>query len=114
LRQALWHLRRALPAYIQADDLSISFHPQPDGSLDAALLETEDELTDPLSAAELIKSASAYRGELLPGFDHDRVVAERERLRHVFERRLTALLDQLVSAQCWPDVLHWSVCGLGG
>jgi hypothetical protein len=50
---------------------------------------------------------SAYGGGLLPGFYDDWIVLERERLQAVFERKMALLLDKLVEAQRWPEVLDW-------
>ena len=46
-------------------------------------------------------------GELLPGFYDDWVVLERERLRGLFEAALTRLLEQLLAARRWEEVLTW-------
>ena len=108
LRQALWHVRHAIPphrAYFLVDDLSIAFDARSDYWLDTAVL--DGPIPDGASADDLIRVVSLYRGELLPGFYQEWVVAERERLRSVVERKLNTLLNQLTEAQRWVEVLQW-------
>ena len=137
LRQTLWQIRRALnlaasgstgledahPAgehidstksdasasdaatLIAADDLTIMFNRPADFSLDTALI--AQELDARASADDLIGMLNAYGGELLPGFYDDWVVLERERAYMQFERKMSALLDRLIEARRWDEVLHW-------
>jgi predicted ATPase/DNA-binding SARP family transcriptional activator/tetratricopeptide (TPR) repeat protein len=102
LRQTLWRLRKVLepdaPVYLAADDLSISFLTNSNYWLDAAILER---------GGELSASVAAYRGELLPGFYDEWVLLERERLRGLFERKMSSLLERLGSQQRWGEVIEW-------
>ena len=56
---------------------------------------------------ELIQIVSAYGGELLPGFYDEWIIVERERLQAVFEGRIKLLLDRLVEAHAWDEVIEW-------
>ncbi|MGH6962048.1 MAG: protein kinase domain-containing protein, partial [Dongiaceae bacterium] len=56
---------------------------------------------------ELIGGVSVYGGDLLPGFYDEWVMLERERLQAIFERKMGLLLDKLLDAQRWDDVLEW-------
>jgi WD40 repeat protein/DNA-binding SARP family transcriptional activator len=110
LRHALWRVRKALgtcPAtgrdYILADEFTVTFDPQADLWLDTRCLDTPP---DPASALEsLLTAAGVYRGELLPGFYDDWVTAERQRLQAAFESRMALLLEKLIEAGRWADVL---------
>ncbi len=108
LRQALWRVRRSLGAgghgYILADDLTIAWSPV-EYWLDVADLEREVAIDDPIE--EIVRCVSAYQGELLPGFYDEWVFSERERLQAVYEHKMGLLLDRLVAARRWPDVLEW-------
>src|SRR5512135_544159 len=107
LRHTLWVIRKALGKrdYLLADDLSVSFNTTRDYWLDTALLDRKT--TGEISADDLIAIVSAYGGGLLPGFYDDWIVLERERLQAVFERKMALLLEKLVEAQRWPEVLDW-------
>ena len=108
LRHALWSLRRALGAdgaYLVADDLTITLDAGPDCRFDFALL-TQKVKSD-WTADDLIGIVSAYGGDLLPGFYDEWVVLERQRLQVAFEHRMKLLLDRLVEARRWEDVLEW-------
>lgn len=111
LRQTLWRIRKALTAYplplrdyLQTDDISISFDEQSDYWLDAASVLMRNKSW---SEEELIKIVSVYRGELLPGFYDEWVYLERERLRAAFENKMKLLLEALLNAGHFDDVLHW-------
>jgi non-specific serine/threonine protein kinase len=112
LRQALWHVRRAItangssrPPYILADELSITFDSASDYWLDVAVL--SERVAESASVEALVRAISVYRGELLPGFYQEWVVSERERLQAVFEQKMNTLLDRLIEAGRWPEVLEW-------
>jgi predicted ATPase/DNA-binding SARP family transcriptional activator len=110
LRQALWQIRRALGAaadsVLQADDLTITVQLDDRHQLDVARLDRP--LDGQLTLEELIERASAYAGELLPGFYDDWLLLERERLQAHFERTMQRLLDALVEDARWPQVLEWA------
>ncbi len=112
LRQALWHIRRALkdseqaPRYLLADEISVTLGGQSDYWLDTAILDRS--AGEDASPEELIGAVTVYHGELLPGFYEEWVVLEREHLQAVFERKMQRLLDTLVEAQRWEEVLEWS------
>ncbi|HET7012251.1 MAG TPA: BTAD domain-containing putative transcriptional regulator, partial [Anaerolineales bacterium] len=111
LRRALYQLRRVLKAagsmrdYFLSDDLSIGFDSSSDYWLDVAVL--EQRLGGSAPPEDLARAAGVYRSEFLPGYYDSWVLLERERLQAVFERRMHALLDSLVAARRWPEVLEW-------
>jgi serine/threonine-protein kinase len=112
LRHALWRIRKALgPSpqtgrdYLSGDDLTITFDAEADYWLDAAVLDRK--ISDDGALAELVETVSVYRGELLPGFYDDWVVLERERSQALFERKMQLLLERLVEARRWPEILEW-------
>jgi len=109
LRQALWQIRRTLgdqaDALLLVDEITLAFNTDSAYWLDTeCIAHPQDEAT---SADELIQIVSVYAGELLPGFYDEWVLLERERLQAQFERNFTLLLERLVDAQRWADVLHW-------
>ncbi len=108
LRQTLWRLRKALgsPEVILADDLVVTFDAPTNYWLDAQVVARK--LPAEASADDLIAAVSAYGGELLPGFYDDWVMLERERLQAAFEQKMNTLLDRLLVAQRWADVLEWA------
>jgi len=108
LRHALWTLRRALGTngkYLLADDLTITLNADSDCRFDCALLDQKP--SGDWSADDLIGIVSEYGGDLLPGFYDEWVVLERQRLQVVFEHKMKLLLDRLVEARRWEDVLEW-------
>ncbi|MDY6878332.1 MAG: BTAD domain-containing putative transcriptional regulator [Chloroflexota bacterium] len=112
LRHALWRLRKALETspqtgreYLDADDITIAFDASSDYWLDAAILDRKAD--ERWSADDLIEAVSVYQGELLPGFYDEWVTLERERLQAVFERKMQLLLERLVEAGRWSEVLEW-------
>lgn len=107
LRQTLWRLRQAIGGdCLLADSKTISLASGPECWLDTVLL--EEPSPDDLPAA-----VAVYQGELLPGFYEDWVLQERERLRATFERKIQLLLDDLVQAREWPEVLRWAEHWIG-
>lgn len=113
LRQALWHLRKALGTrgstrqeFIHADDITIAFDANADYWLDVAILDRK--VGEEASADHLMKAVAAYGGELLPGFYDEWLVPERERLQALFEHRMARLLERLIAEQRWPEVLEWA------
>ncbi len=107
LRRALWHIRKALEgrAPLRADDITIAFDAGPETRVDASVI--SQKLSPERTTEELIQAVSAYGGELLPGFYDEWIIVERERLQSAFEARIKLLLDRLVEARRWEDVLKW-------
>jgi len=109
LRQTLWRVRKLIEtgghSYLLADDLSITFNSNAEYWLDAAVV--AQPVADSASADDLVHLVAAYSGELLPGFYDEWVVLERERLQALFERKMQALLECLIEARRWLEILHW-------
>lgn len=109
LRHSLWRIRKALGpganTRVDSDDLTVTYHPQPGDQLDVAVFEAcsaDESCTD-----ALLLAASAYGGELLPGFYEEWVELERERLQAAYERKLGRLLDCLLAERRWNEALEW-------
>jgi predicted ATPase/DNA-binding SARP family transcriptional activator len=102
LRQALWHLRKAIgDSHLLADASSLGFNLDSDHWLDISQLEdTADQ--------NLEAEVSVYAGELLPGFYEDWILLERDRLAAAFERKMQLLMDQLVREQRWVESIEWA------
>ena len=107
LRRALWHIRKAAEgqAPLRADDITVAFDARPDVWVD--VLVVSQKFNAEKTVEELIQIVSAYGGELLPGFYDEWVIVERERLQAVFEGRIKLLLDRLVEAHSWDEVIEW-------
>jgi len=109
LRYTLWQARKALgrgeaspETYLTADKITVTLGVWCDA---VEILRPVNGGSDPES---LVRAASLYGGELLPGFYEDWVVLERERLRAAFESKVQRLLDVLARAERWAEVLEWS------
>jgi len=109
LRQALWRIRQAISSGAQqcllADDISVAFDANSEYWLDVRVLEKK--AAEECSPDDLIRAVSVYGGDLLPGFYDEWVLLERQRLQMVFEHKMKLLLDCLVEAERWEDVLDW-------
>ena len=55
----------------------------------------------------MIAVVQLYRGELLPGFYEEWIVVERDRLETTYHQKMNQLLDSLIQAKRWEDVLKW-------
>jgi DNA-binding SARP family transcriptional activator len=64
---------------------------------------------DPETAMELEQALALYRGDLLEGFYHDWVLAERECLRALYVRARMRLLDHYAAGSDWEQAIE---CGL--
>ena len=112
LRQALWRIRKSLEVensrsqpFILVDDLTITFNAKADFYLDINRFEEKVDEHTPIH--QIIETVSLYQGELLPGFYDDWIVLERERLQSLFESRIGLLINRLVEAQKWTEVIEW-------
>jgi DNA-binding SARP family transcriptional activator/predicted ATPase len=112
LRQALWRIRKSLENgglhpddFLKINDISVTFNDQSGYWLDAVHLLDRDE-SRPLD--ELIEIARLYRGELLPGFYEEWVLLARDRLEAAFHQKMNLLLERLIQAGEWDQVLEWS------
>ena len=112
LRHALWRLRKAFEEVsetemetIKANDETIRFDPAGDSFIDVALL--DQKLSDETSIQQLTEALEVYAGDLLPGFYEEWIVLESNRLRSVFEARMGVLIERLLSAGQWAQVLEW-------
>jgi predicted ATPase/DNA-binding SARP family transcriptional activator len=109
LRQALWQIRRALgeraDEFLLVDEITLAFNTECDYWLDATSITQPTE--DAVTADALMHTVALYSGELLPGFYDEWVQLEREQVQAQFERKLNLLLERLVSAKRWVDVLQW-------
>ncbi|HET7090226.1 MAG TPA: tetratricopeptide repeat protein, partial [Anaerolineae bacterium] len=108
LRHTLWRIRKALGEcdYLLADDITVAFDATTEYWLDAALVARRVEAD--ASADDLMRTVSAYGGDLLPGFYDEWVVLERQRLQAAFEDKMALLMDRLVEAGRWQEILEWA------
>ena len=109
LRQELWRIRKAISAgqsaegdYLLADDLTLKFNREAAYWLDVAQMERPD-----LDLQALLANLSLYQGELLPGFYDEWITLERERINAIFDARMEALLEGLITAERWIAVQEW-------
>ena len=109
LRHTLWRIRKAFPkhlshVYLSTDDFTITFENSTKCWIDVAVLKGADACK---GADDLIENLSVYQGELLPGFDDEWVILEREYLNFVFEHNMARLMSMLKSEKRWLDILDW-------
>lgn len=97
LRQALYHLRNALPDYLAINRLTAAFHTTLPCQIDAVLFEQEIGKTNPLTTRQA--ALDRYNGEFLAGFYVEEadpfeawVVVIRERLHRVATEALLTLV----------------------
>ena len=108
LRQELWRIRKAISSpstpgdYFLAEEFSLGFNRNADYWLDVAQLEKPDH-----DIPSLMSNLSLYQGELLPGFYDEWIALERERVRAVFEARISEVLERLTAEERWPAVQEW-------
>ena len=109
LRQELWRIRKAISSgqsaegdYLLADDLTLKFNREAAYWLDVAQMERPD-----LDLQALLANLSLYQGELLPGFYDEWITLERERINAIFDARMEALLEGLITAERWIAVQEW-------
>lgn len=116
LRHELWRLRKALAgtgdSYILSDDLTIAFNSESNYTLDVALLEVVS--PESHDAGALMAAVSVYRGELLPGFYQEWVLAERERLQAAYEARSARLVELLQAEGRWSELQDWATRWIAG
>lgn len=107
LRHTLWRLRKALGEhdFLITDDLTLALDPESDYWLDADLISGKADSN--ATPDDMMKRVAVYDGDLLPGFYDEWVLLERERLQASFEAWMGLLLDRLVEAERWDDVLAW-------
>jgi len=109
LRQALWQIRRALgdqaDTLLLVDEITLAFNTDSHYALDVERI--AHPLDDATTVDDLMGAVAAYAGELLPGFYDEWVQLERDRVQAQFERKLNLLLERLVDAHRWTDVLSW-------
>lgn len=112
LRHALWRVRRSLDetppasgAFLQVDDIELSFRPESPHWLDASAL-TIGGNPSRLTLPELEAAVALYQGELLPGFYDEWVVLEREHMQAAYTRRVKLLLDRMAEEARWDDMLE--------
>ncbi|MEX5716942.1 AfsR/SARP family transcriptional regulator [Geodermatophilus maliterrae] len=98
LRSALWRLRRVAPGTVEVSGGSLSL--SAGVCVDVRELETwASRVLDPqVRGDDLALPGEALRGVLLPGWDEEWVLLERERLRQLRMHALEALADELVVA----------------
>ena len=109
LRHTLWRIRKAFPkhlssVYLSTDDFTIAFEYSAKCWVDVATLKDADTCK---GANDLIENLSVYQGELLPGFDDEWVILEREYLNFVFEHNMARLMSMLKTEKRWLDILDW-------
>ena len=114
LRHALWQLRQVLngasapgqcETFFLCTIADVTFNRLAPYTLDAEALEQE---RPNATADELAAAVTLYAGELLPGHYEPWLELERERLAAVFERRMAHLLELLVVARRWEEVVDWA------
>jgi WD40 repeat protein/DNA-binding SARP family transcriptional activator len=111
LRVALWRARKSIEAppaglfgRFHTSEIEIALRLAAGDVVDAAAF---DGSAAAKTSEELIATASAYGGELLPGFYDDWVVLERQRLQAAFETRMSLLLDRLAVEERWGEIGLW-------
>jgi pentatricopeptide repeat protein len=109
-------LRQALPdpdTFLRVDTKTLQWFPDGNFSLDVAefeaIVKAAEQATDKSAIQNQLKQALAlYRGDLLPDFDDEWIVAERERLHQIRIRALERLINLLEEQQDYPMALTYA------
>lgn len=115
LRKALSHLRHTLPI---ADQLllieakTLQWLPRLPFTLDVAQFEEAVQSAQTASTPQIARSTfmqaiSLYQGELLPNWDDEWLIPERERLQQLYLRTLEQLIIQLEAEQNYRTALEY-------
>lgn len=124
LRVALSNLRKCLPNHLDIRRDVVGIHPNARLLLDVAELEGDPTLLtnhsghqNRLSQAaisQLEQSVALYQGDFLAGFPirscpgfENWMTFQQERVRLVFERKISTLIDALLAENRWLDVIKW-------
>jgi WD40 repeat protein/DNA-binding SARP family transcriptional activator len=108
LRHAIWLINQALGSndYLRADRITLSFNTRAPHRVDAMML--LDCRPDFSATEALVEAASAYQGELLPGFYDEWMTPIREAVNIAFEKVIDALTTRLVTEKRWRDAMAWA------
>ena len=106
LRSALWRLRRVAPGVVEVSGGSLFL--AAGVRVDVRELETwASQALDPhVRGTDAAMPGEELRGRLLPGWDEEWVVLERERLRQLRMHALEALADELAVAGRFGEALE--------
>jgi DNA-binding SARP family transcriptional activator len=95
LRTALWRIRQADPHLVQASREAVRLDDSVDVDVRRCVAQAGRLLTDDEDLQPRDTDLSALRGDLLPGWDEDWLLLERERIRQVQIHALEALAHRL-------------------
>ncbi|MGB8699725.1 MAG: BTAD domain-containing putative transcriptional regulator [Thermosynechococcaceae cyanobacterium] len=115
LRKELSYLRRDLPdaeQFLRIESKTLQWLPTAPFTLDAMAFETavkaaETDDSD-TQQAYLEQAIALYRGELLPGCEDEWILAERDRLQHLYVRALEQLIECLKAQQDYRLALNYA------
>lgn len=107
LRNALWQIRKALGSeFILSIRDSLSINTAVSLDLDVAKLEAQDSASLPIE--ELASRLSAFRGELLPNFYEEWVLAERARIASTADRLFKIITEKCLAQGRNEEAADWS------
>jgi DNA-binding SARP family transcriptional activator len=95
LRTALWRIRQADPQLVRASRETVRLDESVDLDVRRCVAQASRLLTDDEDLEPRDTDLSALRGDLLPGWDEDWLLLERERIRQVQIHALEALAHRL-------------------
>jgi DNA-binding SARP family transcriptional activator len=95
LRTALWRIRQADPQLVRASRETVRLDESVDVDVRRCVAQAGRLLTDDEDLHPRDTDLSALRGDLLPGWDEDWLLLERERIRQVQIHALEALAHRL-------------------
>jgi DNA-binding SARP family transcriptional activator len=95
LRTALWRIRRADPQLVPASRETVRLDDSVDVDVRRCVAQASRLLTDDEDLQPPDTDLSALRGDLLPGWDEDWLLLERERIRQIQIHALEALAHRL-------------------
>jgi DNA-binding SARP family transcriptional activator len=106
LRTALWRIRQAGIEIIETDHVRVSLRDRVDVDLDLLVVQARRILSDNQTLEDRDYDARFLRSDLLPGWDEDWVLSERERIRQVRLHALEALCRRLTHVQRYAEAVE--------
>jgi DNA-binding SARP family transcriptional activator len=107
LRNSLWQLRKLLgTGFFQADKIAIGMNPDAKIQLDTANLSGLD--LQKTTTDKIMSGLEEYRGELLPGFYDEWLLAERAHITRLAVNGYRNLLERLLNEGRWNEAVSWA------
>jgi DNA-binding SARP family transcriptional activator len=106
LRSALWRLQQAGADVVEVRDAQLALAPSVRVDYRSATTMSRALLLDGVHDTEAVADWGTLAGELLPDWDEDWVIVEREHHRHLSLQAMEALSERMLAAGTLPQALE--------